>query len=309
MNEYYGMDEFEQILEEHKQKTTKKCMIIAVIATILNLMLFFIFRANITGVIAGDISDDVKTAVSEDLTDEVLSQYKREFKINDSETTIGTYVYANASASVVEIYCESSGASSTATGMIVNSEGYVLTNAHVVYYEQQYRTGFTVATRNVLFSKVFIRLQGENDWRECSVVDYDTDKDLAIIKLKSVSGLTLQPIVYGDSDSLMIGEGAVIIGNAYGLGISVTTGTITNKNPKNLDDERDVIQTDTAINSGNSGGPVFDITGSCVGVATYKIVSNSNSSATTEGLGFALASNYATEYLTQNGVSFTSYTA
>jgi Trypsin-like serine proteases, typically periplasmic, contain C-terminal PDZ domain len=143
--------------------------------------------------------------------------------------------------------------------------------------------------------------------RECTVIDYNINKDLAIIKLKSVSGLTLKPIVFGDSDSLMIGEGAVIIGNAYGLGISVTTGTITNKNPVNLDDERDVIQTDTAINSGNSGGPVFDIMGSCVGVATYKIVSNSSSSATTEGLGFALASNFATAYLTAEGVDYTTY--
>jgi Bifunctional PLP-dependent enzyme with beta-cystathionase and maltose regulon repressor activities len=153
MNEYYDTDEIYGLLEEHKQKTVKKCVIIAVLATVVNLVMFLSFKANITKIIADSIVDDVKAEVASEITDDVLAQYKREFKIDDSETTIGTYVNEKAGASVVEIYCESSGASSAATGMIVNTDGYILTNAHVVYYEQQYRSGFSVSTRNVLFFK------------------------------------------------------------------------------------------------------------------------------------------------------------
>lgn len=306
--------EIKKLLRENKRKTVKTCVIIVIVATIVNMLMFVYFKSsiidNISKEMTSEIATNVEKNVTTQVTDDVLSQYSRQYKIPENYTTIGTYVYETAGASVVEIYCESSAGTSTATGMIVNTDGYILTNAHVVTYEYTYRTYngpfITESTRTEVHSKVYVRLKGETDWRICNVINFDENKDLAIIKLKSVTGLTLKPIVFGDSDRLSLGEGAVVIGNAYGLGISVTTGTITNTNPVNLKEQRDVIQTDTAINSGNSGGPLFDIGATCIGVATYKIVNMSTSSAGTEGLGFALSSNFAKEYLTSQNVAYNS---
>ncbi len=307
MNQYFEEEDVANMLNATRKKCIGICLIIVIIATLINLSIFTIFKNNLAESISKNMSDEVKTQVTEQLSDEVLDQYKREFNLPDDYTTIGTYVYSKSASSVVEIYCQSSGTTSTATGIILNNEGYILTNAHVVTYEQSYRVGFKIETTTEAHKLISIRLANENDWRACTVVNYDINKDLAIIKLSTVP-TNLKPATFADSDRLMLGEGAVIIGNAYGLGISVTTGTITNVNPKNLGDTRDVIQTDTAINSGNSGGPVFNALGEVVGVATYKIVSQDSSAATTEGLGFALSSNFATDFLKKNNVSYTAAT-
>ncbi|MEG1612888.1 MAG: trypsin-like peptidase domain-containing protein [Clostridia bacterium] len=296
------------LIKETKHKCIKICVIIVVISMLVNLLIFTVFKSSLANKITKSIAADIESRVTAQVTDDVLKQYKREYKIADDATTIGTFVYANESPSVVEVYCESTGRKSMATGMIVNAQGYVLTNAHVVTYEES-AGGFFGPTepRTVEHSKVYIRLKNEEKWRDCKIITYDEKKDLAIIKLQNINNLSLQAIKYGDSNQIVLGEGAVIIGNAFGLGISVTTGTITNINPKNLGDSRDVIQTDTAINSGNSGGPIFDITGSCIGVATYKIVNNTSGggNASTEGLGFALSSNFTTAFLKANGISYT----
>ena len=304
MNQYYDENDVAVMLNATKKKCITICLIIVAIATIINLLIFTVFKNNLAESIAEKMSDQVKTQVTEQLSEEVLDQYKREFNLPDDYTTIGTYVYSKSAGSVVEIYCHSSGTTSTATGIVLNDEGYILTNAHVVTYEQTYRVGFKIETRTETHKLISIRLSNEDDWRACTIVNYDINKDLAVIKLSTVPS-NLKPATFADSDRLMLGEGAVIIGNAYGLGISVTTGSITNVNPKNLGDSRDVIQTDTAINSGNSGGPVFNALGEVVGVATYKIVSQDSSAATTEGLGFALSSNFAGDYLDDLNVHYT----
>lgn len=304
MNQYYDENDVAVMLNATKKKCITICLIIVAIATIINLLIFTVFKNNLAESIAEKMSDQVKTQVTEQLSEEVLDQYKREFNLPDDYTTIGTYVYSKSAGSVVEIYCQSSGTTSTATGIVLNDEGYILTNAHVVTYEQTYRVGFKIETRTETHKLISIRLSNEDDWRACTIVNYDINKDLAVIKLSTVPS-NLKPATFADSDRLMLGEGAVIIGNAYGLGISVTTGSITNVNPKNLGDSRDVIQTDTAINSGNSGGPVFNALGEVVGVATYKIVSQDSSAATTEGLGFALSSNFAGDYLDDLNVHYT----
>jgi len=194
-------------------------------------------------------------------------------------------------------------ATSQATGFVINNDGYVLTNAHVVSledYETQYY-GFT-------YDSIDIELNYANSLTtfSASVVDKDTSLDLCVLKIDdNVSDLehvVMLNLSGQDSDlsedkqvQLYYGEPAVAIGNANGYGTSVTEGVVSApiRNFSNSDGSvTEAIQTDTAINPGNSGGPLCNAFGAVIGINSFKIVDT-----TTENLGYAIPTNIIFGYL------------
>jgi len=160
-----------------------------------------------------------------------------------------------------------------ASGFIASPDGYILTNNHVV--------------KNAGQISVIL-----NDGREfdATVIGQDPNTDLAVIK---IDGKNLPHINLGNSDYLEVGQWVVAIGNPLGLQASLTVGVVSAKGRNNLDLVRieDFIQTDAAINRGNSGGPLLNLNGDVVGINTA-IVSNMSSGGYM-GIGFAIPSNMA----------------
>jgi len=168
------------------------------------------------------------------------------------------------------------------SGIIVSSDGYILTNNHVVnstssssYYQ------ITEAT------KVTVKLYNDETEYEAKIIGSDTQTDLAVIKIDK-TGLTAAKL--GDSDAVQVGEFAMAIGNPLGLQSSTSAGIVSAKNREVHDSETGVtynlIQTDAAINSGNSGGALVNADGNVIGINTLKL-----SGTGVEGIGFAIPIN------------------
>jgi serine protease Do len=157
------------------------------------------------------------------------------------------------------------------TGVIVSSDGYVLTNNHVVDGADE----------------VEVRLDDDRTFR-ARVVGTDEKTDLAVLK---VSADGMHPAKLGNSDELRVGQWVVAAGNPFGLTSTVTAGIVsaTGRSNMGLADYEDFIQTDAAINPGNSGGPLVDLEGQVIGINTA-IFSRTGGSM---GLGFAIPSNLA----------------
>lgn len=172
-------------------------------------------------------------------------------------------------------------ATGTGTGVVITEDGYIVTNAHVIY-DSEYGAG--------LSEKITVHMSDDNSY-DAEVVGYDTDCDLAVLKIDA-TGLTSAE--FGDSDSLMLGESVIAIGNPLGFDLknTVTSGIVSglNRNITINDKAMNLIQTDTAINSGNSGGPLINKYGQVIGINSSKM-SASYGEASIEGIGFAIPSN------------------
>lgn len=167
------------------------------------------------------------------------------------------------------------------SGIIMSSDGYILTNNHIinssdssVYYEVSEAT------------KITVYLYNDETPYEAEVIGTDEETDLAVLKINK-DGLTAAEL--GDSDSIKIGEFAMAIGNPLGMESSVTSGIISAVN-RTIDSEDGttytLIQTDAAINSGNSGGALVNSEGKVIGINTLKL-----SGTGIEGMGFAIPIN------------------
>ncbi|MBO5103863.1 MAG: trypsin-like peptidase domain-containing protein [Ruminococcus sp.] len=174
-----------------------------------------------------------------------------------------------------------SSATGTGTGVVITEDGYIVTNAHVIY-DSEYGAGLADSIKV---------LMNDDESYDAEVVGYDTDCDLAVLKIKA-DGLTAAE--FGDSDNLLLGESVVAIGNPLGFDLmnTVTSGIVSglNRNITINDKAMNLIQTDTAINEGNSGGPLINKKGQIVGINSSKM-SASYGSASIEGIGFAIPSN------------------
>ncbi len=170
------------------------------------------------------------------------------------------------------------------TGMIIDKEGYIVTNNHVI-------SGAT---------KIIVKMATGEEF-PAKIVGTDPKTDLAIIKIKPPA--TIPYLTFGNSDKLRVGEWVVAIGNPRGLEQTVTAGIISAKHRTGILDPtsyQDYIQTDAAINPGNSGGPLLNLRGEVIGINTA-IISESGGF---EGIGFAIPSNIAkaiTEDLIKTG--------
>ncbi|MDE7121343.1 MAG: trypsin-like peptidase domain-containing protein [Oscillospiraceae bacterium] len=179
----------------------------------------------------------------------------------------------------------------TGTGIIMTADGYIITNAHCIYdNESDYKCGKAIGVSVVM---------GDADETEydAEIVGYDLETDLAVLKI-SANGLT--PAEFGNSDELRVGETVVAIGNPLGFELFGTTtcGIVSALNREITINEKDMtlIQTDAAINQGNSGGPLLNGYGQVIGINSAKM-SSSYGSAGVEGLGFAIPISDAKEII------------
>ena len=183
----------------------------------------------------------------------------------------------------------SSTASAEGSGIIISEDGYILTNNHVVNSSSSssfYEVGDA--------SKVTVYLHNDETPYEGTIVGTDEQTDLAVIKIEK-TGLTAAEL--GDSDAVQVGEFAMAIGNPLGMESSVTSGVISAVNREITDTDGTtytLIQTDAAINSGNSGGALVNSDGQVIGVNFLKV-----SGTGVEGLGFAIPINDAKEIAEQ----------
>ncbi len=179
-------------------------------------------------------------------------------------------------------------ATSTGTGIVMTSEGYIITNAHVIYDETN---GYGRA------EKVSVLMSDETEY-EASIIGYDVDTDIAVLKVDA-TGLT--PAEFGNSDELQVGELVLAIGNPLGFELfgSVTSGIVSYLNREIAINEKPMtlIQTDAAINSGNSGGPLINSYGQVIGINSAKMSSTYGSGASVEGLSFAIPITQAKEII------------
>ena len=166
-------------------------------------------------------------------------------------------------------------AKSSGTGIIYTTDGYVITNCHVIES--------AVSAKN---AKIYVTLSDDTEY-EAKIVGYDALTDIAVLKVEATN---LKAAKFGDSDSIKVGEMVVAIGNPLGQEFAgtVTVGYISGVNRTVTIDTTayNLIQTDAAINSGNSGGPLVNISGEVIGVNTAKIASTG-----VEGLGFSIPIN------------------
>ena len=188
-------------------------------------------------------------------------------------------VYSRNVASVVQITCQVStnyfGQTTTGvssgSGFVLTEDGYVVTNYHVV--QGATSVSFTVEDGTV---------------HEAKVIGYDESNDVALLKAE-VTGL--KPAKLGSSDTLTVGEQVVAIG--FPLSAQDATLTVGYISAKNRDVNTsgvaiNMLQTDAAINSGNSGGPLFNMNGEVIGITTAKYSGTTSSGASIEGIGFAI---------------------
>lgn len=180
----------------------------------------------------------------------------------------------------------------TGTGVIMSKDGYIITNAHVIFdHESQYKCGLAKEIQVVLNEECY---EGETQF-EAEVVGYDSEEDLAVLKINTDQELV--PAEFGSSDELRVGELVIAIGNPLGFDLfgSVSTGIVSALNREMTINEvtMRLIQTDTAINAGNSGGPLINSFGQVVGINSAKLSSSYYGEASVEGLCFAIPMTHA----------------
>jgi serine protease Do len=164
--------------------------------------------------------------------------------------------------------------SSLGSGVLINKDGHILTNNHVV--------------ENATDIKVSL---SDKEEFNAKVVGRDPKTDVALIKIEATRDLPVAPL--GNSDRLQVGEWVIAIGNPFGLGHTLTVGIASAKGRTiGAGPYDDFIQTDASINPGNSGGPLFNMNGEVVGINTAIV-------ATGQGIGFAIPINLAKGILTQ----------
>ncbi len=188
-------------------------------------------------------------------------------------------VYARNYKSVVAISCiiqqdqygQTVQGASSGSGFVISPDGYIITNHHVI----DDATSVTV----VLY---------DDTQYPAEVIGSDETNDVALLKINATD---LHAVTIGSSDDLIVGDHVVAIGNALGeLTASLTAGVISGKDRTVTTDGTviDMLQTDAAINSGNSGGPLFNMKGEVVGITTSKYTGTSSSGAIIEGICFAV---------------------
>ena len=204
--------------------------------------------------------------------------------ISNSSTVAGVAETAKkVLPSTVTIVASNGSSSGGGSGVILDKEGHILTNHHVVTLESSREA-----------STIEVRLS-DGTVRTASVVGLDSAADLAVLKINP-SGLDLQPITWGDSSKLVSGEAVVALGAPYRRSESVTAGVVSNVNRVQPADAKGqnyipMIQVDVPINHGNSGGPLVNLKGELVGINAQGQASQDGGTA--DGMAFSITSNYA----------------
>lgn len=220
---------------------------------------------------------------------------------NYSDTAVGvaskvlpSIVGIKVQYSVNSFFNRTSTSEAEGSGVIISDDGYILTNNHVVTTSDS-SSYYQVSEAN----KITVTLYNDSTEYEAKIVGTDSQTDLAVIKIEKTD---LTKATLGNSDSLKVGETVFAIGNPLGMNSSVTSGIISaiNREVQDSDDQTyTLIQTDAAINSGNSGGALVNASGEVVGINSMKL-----NGTGIEGIGFAIPINSTksvTEELITNG--------
>ena len=243
--------------------------------------------------IRSGLLNSTNTTVSTSSTNQKATQLNTTQLSLEGYSEIGTSVAQKVLPSIVGIKVEypvnsifmqqQNTATAEGSGIIISEDGYILTNNHVInssstssYYSLGEAT------------KVSVYLYNDETEYEATIVGTDEETDLAVIKIEKTG---LQAAELGDSDSVTVGEFAMAVGNPLGMQSSVTAGMIgaVNREITGSDGKKyKLIQTDAAINSGNSGGALVNSKGQVIGINTLKIASTG-----VEGMGFAIPINSA----------------
>jgi putative serine protease PepD len=186
-------------------------------------------------------------------------------------------IYATASPSVVSVRVREGGGSASGTGFVIDSNGTIVTNAHVV-------AGAT---------QVQVRFDDNGQEVDADVLGSDQSSDVAVLRVDASKTQNLKPLTLADSDNVRVGDLAVAIGYPLGLDRTATAGIISGvgraiKAPNGFSIEK-VIQTDAPINPGNSGGPLLDGAGRVIGVNSQ--IATAGGGGGNVGIGFAVPSN------------------
>lgn len=217
-------------------------------------------------------SEEIITSVdtTENDEDKILSGTftSDEEKPGDDKVYSAKEIYQNNVESVVSIEVRSNYSKGFGTGFIISEEGYIVTNYHVVENARE----------------CYVTLYDDSVYT-AEIVGYEETNDIAVIKIKPQG--TIHSLVYGNSSALSVGDNVYVIGNPLGdLTFTLTNGVVSALNRLIETDDGisiNMFQTNAAINSGNSGGPVFDEHGYVVGIASAKYAA-----ASIEGLCFCI---------------------
>ncbi len=265
----------EHVMHKKKQKGSKRFVAAMVALTVLNLVLFG--GAYTLGRFHGSRPVSSRQELIDALngnrneTPGVVETTQREGELVTTEIAKRVGPAVVGITGVVENYLSIFGSTqskSQGSGIILSSDGYIVTNNHVV--------------ENT--SKIYVTLNTGKEY-EAKIIGTDVQTDLAVIKIEPQEELTVAKL--GDSTKLEVGERVVAIGNPMGVEFfgSVTQGIVSAVNRTVSIDNRtmNLIQTDAAINSGNSGGALINVYGEVIGINSVKV-----SSAGVEGMGFAI---------------------
>ena len=196
----------------------------------------------------------------------------------------------NTSVNTTNIWGQTTARAVSGSGFVISTDGYIMTNYHVISYAVRYGGELTVMFEDGTSVKAE------------KIVGYSEENDVAVIKIDA-SDLTLNPVAFGDSDALQVGETVYAIGNPLGeLTYSMTPGIVSALDRVITTRDEDtgayksinMFQISAAVNSGNSGGPVYNSNGEVVGIVTAKY-----SDEGVEGLGFAIPINDAVDIAKQ----------
>ena len=214
-----------------------------------------------------------------------------------AEKVLPSVVGINVEYSIASSFGQTGVAEAAGSGVIISKDGYIITNNHVINASSS-STFYQITEA----TSIKVHLYGDADdvQYDAEVVGSDSASDLAVLKIEPKEELTA--IAIGDSDNLKAGEFVMAVGNPLGLDSSVTTGIISALNREVTDSEGNTyltIQTDAAINSGNSGGALVNSKGELIGINSLKLSNSSSSEATIEGIGFAIPVNSSMDIINQ----------
>ena len=214
-----------------------------------------------------------------------------------AEKVLPSVVGINVEYSIASSFGQTGVAEAAGSGVIISKDGYIITNNHVINASSS-STFYQITEA----TSIKVHLYGDADdvQYDAEVVGSDSASDLAVLKIEPKEELTA--IAIGDSDNLKAGEFVMAVGNPLGLDSSVTTGIISALNREVTDSEGNTyltIQTDAAINSGNSGGALVNSKGELIGINSLKLSNSSSSEATIEGIGFAIPVNSLMDIINQ----------
>ncbi len=223
-------------------------------------------------------SDGTKNAVN-------ISNYS-DTSVSVASKVLPSVVGITVSYQISSFFGNSTG-EATGSGIILTEDGYIVTNNHVVSSENSSYYAIEQATG------IKVNLYNDSNSYDATVIGTDSVTDLAVIKIDK-TGLT--PAILGDSNNIQVGEFVMAIGNPLGMDYSVTSGIVSaiNREVESDGTTYNAIQTDAAINSGNSGGALANANGEVIGINTLKL-----SGTGIEGIGFAIPISSTTSIIQQ----------